>query len=150
MKRQLYILTAMLGLLGVLAITPVYANGNQIQVTIPFQFMVENQVLPAGHYLIQSMDVYDPCMMVIRNTKTNQECVFLTERADRLPSQKTTDVLFHQTKGQEHLTRIWINGNDYDLRVIPAQPSRGPWWLLTETFWHLQPSQNPMHPVRRA
>lgn len=132
MRRQLLILTATLGLFGVLATTPVFAQGNQVRVTIPFQFMVENQVMPAGHYLIQTVDIDEPYVMLARNVKTNQACIFLTEPAERLPVQKHTDVLFLKDNGNRELSRIWISGNEFDFRVIPVQALHQRGWLLTE------------------
>ena len=54
MNHQHIFLTAVLFALGVLAVTPAFAQPDQIIVDIPFHFTVRDQVLPEGHYLIQA------------------------------------------------------------------------------------------------
>lgn len=118
MRRSHIFLTALLGLLGVLAVVPAFAESDEIQVTIPFQFTVGSQAMPAGRYVIQPVDVYDSSLFVIHNVRTAQEAIFLTEHVNRRPADRRTDVAFRQMDGKDYLTRIWMNVYDFDYRVL--------------------------------
>ena len=120
MRRSHIFLTAVLGLLGVLAVVPAFAETDEVQVTIPFQFTVGSQILPAGRYVIHPVDLYDPSLMVIHNVRTADEAIFLTEQVNRQPTDRRTDVSFRQVDGKDCLTRIWMTGYDFDYRVLSA------------------------------
>ncbi len=120
MRRSHILSTALLGLLGMLAVVPAFAESDEIQVTIPFQFTVGHQAMPAGRYVIHPVDLFDSSPFVIHNVHTADEAIFLTEQVNRRPADRRADVAFRQMDGKDYLTRIWMNGYDFEFRVLSA------------------------------
>ncbi len=120
MRHKLFFLTAVLGLLGALAVIPAFGQEDQMVVNVPFQFVVRDQVMPSGRYLIQPLDEVSPDLMLIRNMRTGQEAVFLTESVKRMPYEQRSDLVFRQVRGQDVLSRVWLADNSYDSRLIHA------------------------------
>jgi hypothetical protein len=52
-----------------------------LDVNVPFQFLVNNQVFPAGHYMIEEDDVAGPTILIIRGTHNREAAFMLTHTA---------------------------------------------------------------------
>ena len=105
MKARLLIFAAAVALL--LLITPAVSQVAESRWTanIPFDFVVADNQLPAGHYLIK-------CNVQIRritviNTETQQKASMFTRDVQKLAAGEDTALIFQREEGRHVLHQIW-------------------------------------------
>ena len=107
-KRSLTLAAAFLGLcVG-------SAQADEVVVKVPFPFVVRGQTLPAGEYILESVD-QDPAVMVIRGAKNNHESatIVLTNPADgHDPAGDAPALTFTRVENQYQLSTIWESGTE--------------------------------------
>jgi hypothetical protein len=106
------------------------ANAYQVAVAIPFNFLLGDQILPSGNYLITA-DRKNPENMSIRNWEKN---LSLQRRGWAMPwYAKERDVLvFHKYRSLHFLTDLHFAGSPVNIHFpttkaemwISAQPRR--------------------------
>ena len=112
MKRSLAVT---LGALLVVAVAGI-ANAMDeevVTVNIPFQFTVNEKVLPAGKYEISYTDLTEENLMRIRDLeKLGEETNFVVEDLAAPKAPDKSELVFDEIGNQHFLRQIWIEGQD--------------------------------------
>jgi hypothetical protein len=84
------------------------AGAGEVDVKVPFPFLVHGQLLPAGQYHLEN-DALDPSIILIRGENgTSASVVVLTMPADgHDPAGEKPALMFARHETQYQLTDIW-------------------------------------------
>jgi hypothetical protein len=114
-------LVAGMGLLSLLSVMPLAAQiDNGVDFTTSFPFYVGNAKMPAGSYKITQSDMDAPILEIQSNNGVHSALV------DFIPTQSAqphphSDVTFHKYGDTEYLNRIWVQGQEYGMKVDPTK-----------------------------
>ena len=106
MKTLSFIFSLALAL-AFIAIVPLNAQTNTIEVKIPYAFNVEKATLPAGEY---TMAALTDNTVVIRSKAGNGDVVSLTTIAGAARA-KNPQLVFHRYGDQYFLAQVWLVRN---------------------------------------
>jgi hypothetical protein len=101
--------TALLGFGLLFAISGVQAQENGVRADIPFDFVVGNQVLPSGQYLVTLQGSVHQAILIQSADKKNAAMTVTFTCASANPS-KDTKLVFHTLGGRYFLSQIWAQG----------------------------------------
>ena len=116
MKRNLMVFAAALALV---VTTVASAQTTKVKVNVPFSFIANRANLPAGQYLLQSVDI-EGKVLAIRNLETNSTNLVMFNSCASLASVKQTKLIFHRYGDRYFLNRIWVAGNNYGHELSPS------------------------------
>ncbi len=119
MKRNFLLFTAALAL----AVTTVAsAQTIKVRVKVPFGFIVNRATLPAGEYLVQSVDDAGK-VLAIRDLDTNTTNLVAFNSCISSKSASQTKLVFHRYGDRYFLNQIWVKGNNagHELRRSPRE-----------------------------
>ena len=101
--------TALLGLGLLLVVSGVQAQENGVKADIPFDFVVGNQVLPAGEYLVTPQGSANQAIL-IRSTDSKSAAMTVTFSCASASPSRDTKLVFHTLGGRYFLSQIWAEG----------------------------------------
>jgi hypothetical protein len=101
--------TALFGLGLFFAISGVQAQENGIKANVPFDFVVGNQVLPAGEYLVTAQGSGNQAIL-IRSTDRKSTAMTITFSCTSASPSKDTKLVFHTLGGRYFLSQVWAQG----------------------------------------
>ena len=108
MKKQILNIVVTLSVIAAISIAGFAGLGGNLEANIPFDFMVNGKMLPAGKYIVDSGSVQSA--LAIRSFKTKQAAISLTQdfqvRAGGKPQ-----LIFHRYGNQYFLAKV-ISGTD--------------------------------------
>jgi hypothetical protein len=110
--------SAFLGLGLLIAVSGAQAQGTRVKANIPFDFVVGNQVLSAGEYMVASEGSTNQ-VLVIRSNDRKTAILALTNSCSSSKPSETTKLVFHRLAGRYFLSQIWAAGNSGG-RELPA------------------------------
>jgi len=116
MKRNLLLFAAALALV---VTTVASAQTTKVKVTVPFSFIANRANLPAGQYLLQSVDI-EGKVLQIRNMETNSSNLVMFHSCVSLASVKQTKLVFNRYGEQYFLNQIWVEGNNSGHELSPS------------------------------
>jgi hypothetical protein len=105
------------------------ADFRDMYVNVPFPFVVEHKVLPAGRYLLQRDDTSGSALLIRNEDGKHVGSFVLTNNAGgHDPKGDKPCLAFTRHDGQYQLTSVWESGGD-GLAVLgassaPTEPSR--------------------------
>ena len=103
--RSVTLKTAMLGAAAFLLVSGT-ARAANLEVNVPFSFMVNHEAFPAGRYQIEEDSLAGPSDWTIRGLNTSQAAIIVTHEADgRGPSKPALQ--FEHRENQYRLSSIW-------------------------------------------
>jgi hypothetical protein len=118
MKSIRYAAVAILILM--VAAVPGFAQLNNVKVTVPFEFQVGNQILPAGQY---SFTQFAGPGLIIENAQGPGAAVALTSSVGGNSSEaKQPHLLFNKYGDKYFLVEAWLRYSDTG-RKLPASPA---------------------------
>ncbi len=119
MKRNLLLFAATLALV---VTTAASAQTIKVTATVPFSFIVNRATLPAGEYLVQSLDDHGK-VLAIRDLDTNATNLVLSNSCTSLKSASQTKLIFHRYGKRYFLNQIWVEGNNsgHEFRPSPRE-----------------------------
>lgn len=108
---KLFLVRGILGLSLVLAaLTSVKAqSGLQVQVTVPFDFIVGDEKLPAGDYFLRPHTTAQGALM-ITNWDERRTVIFMARFAERLNPQNHAKLVFYRYGDEYFLRQVWSTG----------------------------------------
>jgi len=112
---------ALLGLGLLLAVSAARAQQAGVKANIPFEFVVGNQVLPAGEYLMVPEGSTHQVVR-IRSDEGKSLALSLTNTCTAARPSNTTKLVFHIMGGRYFLSQIWTQGYDQG-RQLPKSKS---------------------------
>ena len=82
------------------------ARASELEVNVPFSFLVNNEMFPAGRYMVEQDTVAGPSVILIRGMHTPQAAFVLTHTASgRGPGGPALQ--FERHENQYRLSNIW-------------------------------------------
>ena len=130
-KRTLMLSAMVTALFLLFAGTAVYAAGvleERVEVKVPFDFMVEDDALPAGTYMIYAADEDKPEVMRIESKDGEHNLAFLTKPISApvsgVAAGDDSKVVFHERKGEHFLSEVWIPQHSNGRLVIPSDTEK--------------------------
>ena len=118
MKRNLAgVVVAMLLVLG--AVVPAMAQySGPIKVTVPFNFVVENDRMPAGDYTIQR--VATGRLRIESNDRHTAASFLAIPKQGKVTAEKA-HFIFHRYGGEYFLATIWTPGQEVGWEVLQGK-----------------------------
>jgi hypothetical protein len=114
-------LVVRMGLLSLLSVMPLAAQiANGVDFTTSFPFYAGNAKMPAGSYKITQSDM-DESVLQIQSTDGLHSAL-----VEFIPTQSArphphSDVTFDKYGDIEYLNRIWVEGQEYGMKVDPTK-----------------------------
>jgi hypothetical protein len=114
-------LVVRMGLLSLLSVMPLAAQiVNGVDFTTSFPFYAGNAKMPAGSYKITQSEVGESTLQIQSSDGAH------TALVDFIPTQSAqphphSDVTFHKYGNTEYLNRIWIEGQEYGMKLDPTR-----------------------------
>jgi hypothetical protein len=102
--------SAFLGLGLLMVVSAAQAQETRLKANIPFDFVVGNQVLPAGEYMVASEGATDQ-VLVIRSNDSKTAILALTNSCSSFKPSDTSKLVFHRLAGRYFLSQVWGAGN---------------------------------------
>jgi hypothetical protein len=102
---------ATVGLLYLIGPTPVAAQSSQMTVSIPFEFYVGDQKLPAGDYKIMQQPGTGTSVLWILGQHVSHSAIFTTPTTNRHPNRNTS-IVFNKYAGDMFLSEAHWRGAD--------------------------------------
>jgi len=109
MKKQTLTLIGVLTLL--LAAGSALAQNIRVQGDIPFQFAVDKDILPAGHYSIQSVGTPEGMTLALRGDESKTVRLVNTHSVESLAAAQQTKLVFKRYGASYFLSEVWVAGN---------------------------------------
>jgi hypothetical protein len=110
-----------IGLLTLLSVMPLAAQiVNGVDFTTTFPFYAGNVKMPAGSYKITHSDVDENILQIQSSDGVHSALL------DFIPTQSAqphahSDVTFHKYGDTEYINRIWVEGQEYGMKVEPTK-----------------------------
>ena len=114
-------LVVRMGLLSLLSVMPLAAQiDNGVDFTTTFPFYAGNAKLPAGSYKITQSDISASILRIQSDDGLHAALV------DIMPTQSAqphphSNVTFNKYGDTEYLNRIWVEGQEYGMKVDPTK-----------------------------
>jgi hypothetical protein len=102
--------SAFLGLGLLIVVSGAQAQETRVKANIPFDFVVGNQVLSAGEYMVASEGATNQ-VIVIRSNDSKTAILALTNSCSSSKPSATTKLVFHHLAGRYFLSEVWAAGN---------------------------------------
>ena len=109
-KNTRMLLTVAL-LLGAVSVYIQAENVPFIKVSIPFNFTVGNQTLPAGDYTISDSAVHAQSVIWLQTSDAKHIAVVSTHPSYALDPPARTQLIFQHSGGEYFLSQIWTLGS---------------------------------------
>jgi hypothetical protein len=110
-----------MGLLSLLSVMPLAAQiDNGVDFTTSFPFYAGNAKMPAGSYKIMQSDMDESILQIRSNDGARSALVGFIPTHSAQPHPHS-DVTFHKYGDTEYLNRIWVEGQEYGMKVDPTK-----------------------------
>ena len=116
MKKNSLLFAAALALV---VTTVASAQTIKVKVNVPFNFVVNRATLPAGDYLVQSVDD-EGKVLAIRDLDTNTTRLVSFNSCASPKSASQTKLIFHRYGERYFLNQIWVEGNNLGHELNPS------------------------------
>jgi hypothetical protein len=118
MKKDLRSLMTRMIVVLALAV-PIFAqHSGSMKVTVPFNFVVENDRLKAGDYTIERVT---NGRLRIRNNDGSVSTVFLAMPAQGTVTPEKAHFIFHRYGGEYFLAKIWTPGQETGWELLQGK-----------------------------
>ena len=115
MKNAKWMLPVMLMLLSGLMAAQSLASSTVVA-QVPFEFMANNKIIPAGECTIQSADM-DARVLTIRNVGTKTGLLAPSSRSESKKAAESTVLVFKHYGNQYFLSEIRIEGSNLSYKL---------------------------------
>jgi len=110
-----------MGLLSLLSVMPLAAQiVDGVDFTTSFPFYAGNAKMPAGSYKITQSDMDASILQIQSNDGAHSALVEFIPTQSAQPHPHS-DVTFHKYGDTEYLNRIWVQGQEYGMKVDPTE-----------------------------
>jgi len=121
MMKNLSKLVVGMGLLSLLSVMPLAAQiADGVDFTTSFPFYAGNASMPAGSYKITQSDMDESILQIQSTDGTHSALVEFIPTHSAQPHPHS-DVTFHKYGDTEYLNRIWVEGQEYGMKVDPTK-----------------------------
>jgi hypothetical protein len=111
----------LVGLLSVLYAIPGMAQiTNQVKFDVPFEFYAGNAKMPAGSYTVSQPNPDDNLLLI--ESASGSHSVFVEyEVGFPTTPHPQTDVTFNKYGKVDFLGAIWVQGQNYTMKILPSK-----------------------------
>jgi len=110
-----------ISMLAALAAGLVQAQSAKLTADVPFQFVVNNQTLPAGPYHV---DVFTNISVVKIQPEDGRPIALMANNTSSWDPQKVSKLVFHRYGNRYFLAEIWTRGSDSGRQIAPTNLER--------------------------
>jgi hypothetical protein len=96
---------------------------NGLNFTTNFAFYVQNTKLPPGSYSITPVDSDDQ-ILEIKSADGQHSALVDVIRTQSGSPHRTSDVTFHKYGNVDYLNRLWVEGENSGLKLIPTKAEK--------------------------
>lgn len=122
MKTRLTVLLAMLGLIAAVAV-PAYGQTLRISGSVPFEFMVGDQTMPAGEYTLSKTSA-GPGGWAINGVANRASAFLFAGVGDRKNAGDAPRLVFSRYGDRYFLSQIWTNASDHVFQLRVSRTER--------------------------
>jgi hypothetical protein len=95
-----------------------------IDVTIPFDFTIQETSLPAGSYSIKRVSSTHQRTMIVRNAKGKNVLIFLANTTHSTGTSDGTSLVFNVVGNRYFLSQIFEGGNNTGVAVVKSDTEK--------------------------
>ena len=121
MNRRTFILLLMLGALLPVMATRVAAQGREMVVTIPFNFTVCTQSMPAGKYTVRQMTSANTNLLLVRSEDGVFAEIACAHDVRGAKGASEGKLVFNRYRNQYFLAELWFPGDMTGNEVFKSQ-----------------------------
>lgn len=104
MKRNLMLFATALALL---VTTAASAQTIKVKATVPFNFIVNRATMPAGEYMVESVDDQGK-VLLIGDLNSKAKRLVVANSCDNVASATDTKLIFHRYGNRYFLSQVWV------------------------------------------
>jgi hypothetical protein len=86
------------------------SDSHFVRITIPFEFVIKDKVLPPGDYIVKRSVSENPEMLLIRSVDGSRGAYVLTSNVQANTRQNESKLVFHRYGDQYFLSQVWTAG----------------------------------------
>ena len=121
LKKNVSKLVVRMGFLSLLSVMPLAAQiDNGVDFTTTFPFNAGNAKMPAGSYKITQSDIDASILRIQSDDGLHTAFVDIIPTHSGQPHPHS-DVTFNKYGDTEYLNRIWVEGQEYGMKVDPTK-----------------------------
>ena len=138
--RMRNLLPDLIALTLMLTISPVKAHAQVIgdlEVTIPFQFHAGDAKLPAGKYIIHTVDNSDLTMMEISSADGSTSALFEVRDAEANSAPARSELIFNKYGNRYFLAKVFDEANPNGSSVVESRYEKKVGQAATEAQAHV-------------
>lgn len=122
MKRSAkYLSGIVLGLIVTLSAVPGHADDTkEIKVVIPFNFLVGNKELKAGHYVVQSWGTSRNGALLFRSEDGSARQTVFAVPVETNKAGNHERLVFHRYGNEQFAAQVWFMGDEDGYELIPG------------------------------
>lgn len=111
-------------LLGAVSVYTQAENVPFVKVSIPFNFTVGNQTLPAGDYTISDSDVHPQSVIWLQSSDGKYVAVVGTHPSYALAPSAKTQLIFQHSGSEYFLSQIWTLGSTSGRELLSSNRAK--------------------------
>ncbi|MGE0129828.1 MAG: hypothetical protein AB7U82_17240 [Blastocatellales bacterium] len=113
MKKQALKVFVISGFFALLMSAPAYAQSDErVIADIPFAFVVGDETLPAGEYVIKQGITNSPDVLLIRGEDNSNAVFVMAQETQATRTPDKTELVFNEIGNTYFLSKIWVAGDD--------------------------------------
>lgn len=93
------------------------ATSSRLEFTIPFKFIVRNQIFPSGQYTVERLNPADPSVLILKNVDSKKKAIVQTRRIVK-EGATGTPPLARGRDGQYFSIDLWETGLNTGYRIF--------------------------------
>ena len=109
--RSLFTILLTILILGFVVTSVEAQSTNRFEVEVPFQFIVDGRILPAGNYAVERLDSAKPNILRLKNLDNGIMRAILCQRVEKETPSTTSFLLFTHREGKFFLAQVWDQGS---------------------------------------
>ena len=121
MKTKMMTFLALASVVAVLAV-PLCAQTISVRADIPFQFVVRNQVMPAGQYTVTGGG--SSSTLVLRNASSKNNVFVMTYAVEGSEAKGGHQLVFHRYGNQYFLSQVFGSADAAGRQLIESRTER--------------------------
>jgi len=110
MRKHVVMSLVSASILAALAAVPASAQSKEtMRIEIPFEFILGEETLRAGVYVIERLDPTRPNVLRIKSAEGGKAKNILTQRVEARDVVESAKLLFHRYGEQYYLAEVWMS-----------------------------------------
>ena len=116
LKQSVGTIILLLSVIALLANSVDAQSAHRFKVDVPFEFVINDQTLPAGSYVVERTDSTRPNILTLKKADSDIVRVVITQRVEKDTPSPASSLIFIRRKEAHYLFQIWtvaaMNGSE--------------------------------------